>query len=308
MTDRPTCPICAGVLAPLGYATRDGVTGERFDLLRCGSCGFARTHPTPVELDRYYPPSYRNYGAIGAAVLRRSYRGRVRRWRRSLPRVGVALEVGAGRGWMLEALREAGWSVMGSERTFRAASELRGLSGASVFVGDLEAIRSGADLDLIVMFHVLEHLADPVRALTAAANGLAPGGMIIVGVPNIGSWQARFARSSWLHLDVPRHLSHFTPTSIERALAMAGLRTIRIDFRSLEHDPLGWAQSFLSHIGLGDRSVLALLAREPSRVHRWHFILTALLLPPLAIVGLAVAGASWLARRGAVMEVWAARD
>jgi SAM-dependent methyltransferase len=309
MSDAERCPICdAGVLGPARYRARDRVTGEVFDLVRCTGCGFARTDPLPAEMDRYYSSSYRQYGRIAAAALRGLYRRRVARWRRHLPDQGVALEIGAGQGWMLRALLEAGWSAMGSERTYEAAATLRDVSGAPVFVGDLAAVRSGAAMDLLIMFHVLEHLPDPVVALQAASERLAHGGVLILGIPNIASWQAMFARSSWLHLDVPRHLCHFTPRAIECALTRSGFRVIRISHRSFEHDPLGWTQAILSRFGFGDSSVLSLLSRAPFREQQpVNVLATALLFVPLTLLGIVLSLASWTVGRGAVMEVWAVR-
>jgi SAM-dependent methyltransferase len=121
------------------------------------------------------------------------------------------LEIGSGTGWMLGAFRARGWTAAGSERSTAGAIAARDASGVPMFVGDLAAVRPGATCDLIVMFHVLEHLADPKGALLDAAARLRPGGALVLGVPNIGSWQARFAGRHWLHLDVPRHLCHFMP-------------------------------------------------------------------------------------------------
>lgn len=46
--------------------------------------------------------------------------------------------------------------------------------------------------------------------------------MLLVTVPNFGSWQSRRFRGAWFHLDLPRHRSHFTPAGLERALRAAG--------------------------------------------------------------------------------------
>src|SRR2546430_10461084 len=53
--------------------------------------------------------------------------------------------------------------------------------------------------------------------LRECARRLAPGGLLIANVPNFSSWQSRFAGSKWTHLDVPRHLVHYTPQSMARS-------------------------------------------------------------------------------------------
>ena len=239
-------------------------------------------------------------------MLRRLYLRRVDSWLARLPKRGVALELGSGTGWMLRALRERGWQAVGSERTVQAAREA---GDVPMFVGDLEAIRDAPTLDLVIMFHVLEHLADPLATLREVARRLRPGGTLILGIPNIASWQARATGSSWMHLDVPRHLAHFSPEAIEDALQASGLRLARVDFRSFEHDPFGWVQSILDRLGFEQGLLVKLLARmRDRRTGPLATLAAAVLAIPLGAVGLLLALASWPAGAGAVMEVWAVRD
>lgn len=305
MTD--PCELCGEIDRWILEDVPDRVTGEHFGVVRCRRCGFGRTDPVPGSLDRYYPARYRRFGRLGAALLHRMYLRRVDRWLAGLPPSGLALEVGAGTGWMLRVLRERGWRALGSERTAEAASRVRSAAGVPVFVGGIGAVRETPLLDLVVMFHVLEHLSDPLDQLSQTARRLKPGGTLVLGLPNIASWQSRLFGRDWLHLDVPRHLCHFSPDSIERALTLAGLRLTRIDFRSPEHDPLGWTQSALDRLGFEKHILLRILAREERRSGPVEVIAALALSVPLTAIGAILAIASWAARRGAVMEVWAAR-
>jgi SAM-dependent methyltransferase len=288
---------------------RDYVTGEGFQLLQCRRCAFAMTDPVPISLDRYYPPRYRRFNAVAASVLRLLYLRRVDGWLARLPTTGVALELGSGTGWMLRALRERGWRAVGSERTVTAAAAARDAAGVPMFVGDLGAIRDAPVLDLVIMFHVLEHLADPIAALHAVARRVKPGGTLILGIPNIASWQSTVVGSRWMHLDTPRHLCHFSPDAITRALGASGFRVARLDFRSFEHDPFGWVQGGLDRLGFEQGLLVKLLARmDESRSGSLATLAAVVLAVPLGAIGLALAVASWPARAGAVMEVWAVRE
>ena len=304
------CVVCGEAAPPrVRVDVRDYVTGERFQLLQCRRCDFAMTDPVPMSLDRYYPPRYRRFNAVAAFVLRRLYLRRVDGWLARIPKSGVALELGSGTGWMLRALRERGWLAVGSERTVTVAVAAREGAGVPMFVGDLDAIRDAPVLDLVIMFHVLEHLADPVAALHALARRVKPGGTLILGIPNIASWQARAVGSRWMHLDAPRHLCHFSPDAIERALHASGFRMAHLDFRSFEHDPFGWVQGGLDRLGFEQGLLVKLLARMPERRSGPLASLAAVVLAvPLGVLGLALAMASWRAGAGAVMEVWAVRE
>jgi SAM-dependent methyltransferase len=304
-----SCLVCGWAEPPrIWRDVSDYVTGETFQLVQCRRCGFATTDPVPASLDRYYPPRYRRFNPFAAFVLHRLYLRRVDRWLARLPPSGLALEIGAGTGWMLRALRERGWRALGSERSLDAAAPARSAAGAPMFVGDLTALREAPVLDLVIMFHVLEHLADPLTELRAAAARLRPGGTIVLGLPNIGSWQARLSGHHWMHLDVPRHLGHFTPDAIERALRASGFRVTHVDFRSFEHDPFGWVQSTLDRAGFEQGLLIKRLTGMQRRSGSLTTLAALLLALPLGLIGLAAALASWRANAGAVMEVWAVRE
>src|SRR5207247_839841 len=113
-----------------------------------------------------------------------------------------------------------------------------------------------------ILQQVLEHLTDPMDTLAKCARRLKPGGHLVVGVPNLASWQFRFSRQHWQHLDVPRHLGHFTPDSLRAAMEKVGLRVDNISYVSLEHDPYGWVQSTLNKLGFPQNLLLRWLSGE----------------------------------------------
>ena len=303
-----TCDVCGAKGDPaVTTGVRDHVTHEAFSLERCKSCGFTRTAPVPASLDRYYPERYRRYGRLSSLVLRTLFRRRVSAWLSRLPARGRALELGSGTGWMLEALRAAGWDAAGTERTAEAA-RIAATSGAEVRVGGLEAFPPEPVFDLVVMFHVLEHLADPAGALRDAAARLRPGGVLLLGLPNVASWQSHMSGRNWMHLDVPRHLVHFSPATITRALGANGFRVERIGFRSYEHDPLGWVQSWLNMLGFEQDLILKKLTRLETSSGVGATLAALALAVPLSIIAWPLAALSWARGAGAIMEVRAIRD
>ena len=302
------CAICGSVDEPqVTRGVRDHVTDEEFRLLRCPRCGFTRTDPVPESLDRYYPARYRRYGRLSSWILRSLYRRRVASWLAHLPARGRALELGSGTGWMLEALRGAGWEAAGTERTAEAA-RIAAASGADVRVGGLEAFAGEPAFDLVVMFHVLEHLDDPLGALRDAAARVRPGGALVLGLPNVAGWQSRMSGRNWMHLDVPRHLVHFSPRTIGLALGASGFRVAHIGFRSYEHDPLGWVQSWLNMLGFEQDLILKRLTRLPVRSGAAATAGAFALALPFGAVAAVLSAASWAMGTGAVMEVWAVRE
>jgi SAM-dependent methyltransferase len=115
-----------------------------------------------------------------------------------------------------------GWQVAGVEVDEAAAAKARRFGGR-VHAGDLlEAPFAPAEFDLITALHVLEHVPDPVAAVRRMLGWLAPGGLLVVEVPNAGGLGARLFGRAWSGLELPRHLSHFTPATLEQVVTRAG--------------------------------------------------------------------------------------
>jgi len=278
----------------------DYITKDVFGVWSCPKCRISWTQPIPANLEPYYPRSYRRYNAIIIAILKFLYRQRVARWNRLFAQPGSALELGCGDGFMLNALRSFGWEVCGTERTEEMAAFAREHFGLTVFVENTQPIPREKRFDLVIMFQVLEHLADPLPQLSRAASLLASGGRLVIGVPNFQSWQAEYGRDGWFHLDVPRHLFHWSPDSLREAAQRSGLKVDSISFVSLEHDPYGWVQSILNRqFGNCNRLTRLLMRAEPWRPKDLVTLALAALLTPVAL-GLSLA--SWACGRGAIMQ------
>lgn len=259
------CPLCGardiGRLATLGDVAL-GVPGL-FALARCRRCGLLHQNPRVRrdELSRAYPPHYRAHtrDAEIPKVLRR--RARAVRWvlatrlgyrhldtrdvgvrdraagavlRRQIvaafpPWVGQGrvLDVGCASGKFLARMGAVGWRLAGIELDPEAARTARTVT-PDVFVGDpLDAPWPAGAFDLVTSFHVVEHLPEPLEALRAMLRWLAPGGLLIVEVPNVGGVGARLFGRYWSGLDFPRHLVHFTPATMRAMLARVGGRVVR---------------------------------------------------------------------------------
>lgn len=303
------CGFCnAADTVPFVRNIVDYITGTAFSIARCAKCGVAFTTPQPERMERYYPPHYRRFGWIGSSVLQFLYHRKAHAWVRTLGAPGTALEIGSGAGWMLRALHRCGWKVIGNERQVEDSLAALAKEGLPLFVGGLDAIGPKARFDLIILFQVLEHLGRPMEVLRHCARLLKPGGTLVVAVPNLASWQARVCGPYWFHLDVPRHLFHFTPASLSHALEAVGFTVTSIGYRSPEHDPYGWIQSTLNWIGFRQNQLTRMLMGMDPWGASWPATLGQLVTSGfLLLPSVAVAGLSWLARAGALMEILAVK-
>jgi len=312
------CPLCGETRFHALFSQGDlalGVPG-RFHLVRCPGCGLLYQNPRvrADQLARAYPAEYaahtrdpelsrtlRHMGAavrwvlskrlgyqhldVADVVWRDKLRGVVSRGRilKVFPPwigQGRLLDVGCGSGKFLRQMGAVGWDLTGIEVDAEAAARAREVT-PNVYVGDpTQAPFPEGSFDLITAFHVIEHLPDPLGALRNMVRRLAPGGLIIVEVPNAAGWGAHLFGRYWSGLDFPRHLVHFTPTTLSLMVEKAGGRVLsaahrtkpRYFIRSLRH-------GLADRNGRGSRIGLALVT---SRLGGGVLKLILELLMPLA--------------------------
>jgi SAM-dependent methyltransferase len=180
----------------------------------------------------------------------------------------------------------------------------RGLPGLPVRAESI-AEHDDAGLDAVVLWHVIEHLDDPLAALRRIRDWLAPGGAVLVGVPNPASWQAAIAGSGWLHWDAPRHRVHLTPAGLSELLDQAGLAPVRSSHFVLEHNPTGMWMALLARLGMTPGFPFHLLKRNvPARPRDLALLALGV---PLAPVALGLEALAAAARRGGTVAVVARR-
>jgi SAM-dependent methyltransferase len=300
------CRVCGSDAVRVAYGrVHDYITGEAFQVWQCGDCQVASTFPQPSNLDRYYPSSYRSFTRLASLVLRSLYKMRTRGWTEKTKRPGIAIELGCGDGAMLHSLKQRGWRVIGTERSTEVAAIARKTHGIPVYVGGLEAIRPEPCCDLIILFQVLEHIPDPLTTLRQCAKLLSPSGKLIIGVPNFDSWQSRYAGPAWFHLDVPRHLFHFSPVSLTNTLRLAGLAVTEISYVSFEHDPFGWIESIINkRVRVPNQITRHLMRMERSKIGVGLGLIAGILVVP----SLAMSLLSWALNRGALIQVTCKRS
>ena len=309
--ERGSCPACGGgpLVAWRTVPGSDPALPGDYALARCPDCGSAVTlAPAPAEA--HEAGAYGGGAPRGAGLAAPLLRAFDRRRLAFLARAGARppgrlLDIGAGRGRFVAQARAAGWDADGLEPS------LRGIEGARARGVELQ--RAGIDdatvvpgsLDAAALWHVLEHLDDPGAALDRIAGWLGPGGLLVVGVPNLASVQARAGGARWYHLDVPRHRTHFTVAGLHALLRRHGLEPVATHHVLAEHNPFGLWQSLVSRATRTPSWLYHALKRNAPLRSR-DALVTALALPlaPVAVVAELAFG---LARRGGTVAVVARR-
>lgn len=274
------CRICGGPTAP-AFSTTDRnrrLSAERFDYVRCTSCATLALANPPHDLGAYYPPDYYRVPSTRADLLSPavagSERAKLEPIRRLVPG-GRLLEVGPAVGAFVAVAQDAGYTAEAIEMDEACCAFLEAELGvATTRSADPAAALAGAGpFDVIALWQVLEHLADPVAVLAAAAGALAPGGVLAIAAPNPGAVQFRALGRRWAHVDAPRHL-FLVPIDTVLALgADHGLRVAAVttaDAAARGWNLFGWRES------------LAATTRRPRAaraLRRAGTLLTALMAP-----------------------------
>jgi len=263
--EKGSCVLCSEETEARIYF-RTNSRGDPFSYLKCQGCGLVFLSPRPdgKEIPRFYSPDY--YGesprkfrsGLEAARLFFAW-NRMRRVQKFFPSSGKALDIGCGQGAFLQLLKRKGWECHGTELTEESASRAFRL-GISVSVGEIDENRFPAhSFDLITLWHVLEHLSEPLNTLERVKRLLKKGGILAISTPNIDSLQAEVGRDQWFHLDPPRHLYLFSPQTLGRIMDSLGFRLLKINHFSMEQNPYGWIQSLLNRMGLPENSLYGVL-------------------------------------------------
>jgi 2-polyprenyl-3-methyl-5-hydroxy-6-metoxy-1,4-benzoquinol methylase len=277
------CPACGKEQGVLFLSAPDRFHGRAqvYQLERCPSCTlvFLKDPPPPEQMGEHYGPDYdRSVAAAGDSPARWSGRVKVIGQYRS---GGALLDLGCSSGGFLQAVASPSWQLYGIEMSESVARRAESASGARVFVGDiLDAPYAPASFDVITCFHVFEHLYEPRAVLQKVAEWLKPGGLFYLMVPNIDSAGAKVFKTYWYALELPRHLSHFSPKSLNALAQSAGLEqemltTNREPF--IENSVRYWLDERFRRAGM-ERTPLARLKAPgiPYRAVRKAFRMTAL--------------------------------
>jgi len=135
------------------------------------------------------------------------------------------LEIGFGEGKFLRELNERRFRVWGVEKSEYAREKMKMALGEDKVYEDVDMIKE--KFEVVVMYHVLEHIRDPKKYIKKILNILTPEGRLIVRVPNINSWEALLAGKEWYHLDYPNHQILFSEAGLVKMFEDSGYKDIK---------------------------------------------------------------------------------
>jgi len=291
---RVKCPGCGHRETQDWFQAPDRFNGESkmYQLTRCTECSlvFVKDPPLPSEMGEHYGSDYdRLIESGGSSKARWQTHGEaILQFKDG----GKLLDLGCGSGAFLESMKGPKWELFGIEMSAEAAERARARSGGQIFAGDiLEGNFPPESFDVITCFDVLEHVYEPRAVLEAVRKWLKPGGIFYLLVPNIDSAAVQVFGSYWYGLELPRHLLHFSPQSLEWIAALAGLNVRYLPvgrFPAVEYSTRYLVDHLLRRVGVS-RAPLSITpeATIPRRLVKKAMRIGIL---PLVHLGISLAG------------------
>ncbi len=221
------CPLCqSGDLSFFLNTSDFMLSKEAYGLWKCASCGFIFTQnaPGPEEIGKYYQShDYISHSDTKQGLMNRLYHmarsfmlGEKYRMVRRVAKGKALLDIGTGTGYFPNYMKQKGYRAMGVEVDPKAREFAEKEFGLKVFSpGDFISKKIQGKFDAITLWHVLEHVHDLHPYMERMKDYLEPDGALIIALPNCTSLDARHYRDYWAGYDVPRHLWHFTPSTLK---------------------------------------------------------------------------------------------
>ncbi len=207
---------------------------EGFAHVRCKGCGLVFVSPriaAHLETQRTG-----GTGAMGEEKLTPSQVGRLRKELQGIEsyrKLHRILEVGAGRGWLLEEAGRQGWETWAVEINVAALERLREKGIHHIVNESAESfVLPEESFDAVRMWDVIEHLRSPKKAVANIYRALRRGGLLRLSTTNFASLSRWVNGPDWVYLNGADHIYLFEPSSITALLTAAGFSGIRIRTRS----------------------------------------------------------------------------
>lgn len=272
------CPYCGGVVRKR-FSVGDinqKISNTIFDYFGCSKCGLIYLDPIPKNIEEYYGQAYPAYQKIEdikkqitdydlqkIEILKKYSTGK------------NLLEIGPGNGTFSFLAKNADFNVDVIEMDINCCKFIEETVKIRKVINSnnvLESISKIEDkYDVVVMWHVLEHLKEPWDVLKVIPRILAENGVLILALPNSGSLQLKLFKQFWKHIDAPRHVTFFPIKLLEQELSSMGLKKIL----GSTNDPVSsifncsawWTHSLNNYIQESKRGFTRKLLQNPRVAH-----------------------------------------
>lgn len=276
------CPICRAVTTEKFFIdTREASCNSRMMLWRCPGCGVIFSDDYGTDRAGLYGADYAAWGSASnsdeeseiAVAKKMAFSGQVTEILSLFDLVGSrALDVGAGNGYLMEILAEAGIEVWGTEISKHSWAICEKKFPGKIHLGGLKyAVYPDDFFDVVFMTDVLEHMADPKDDMSEVRRILRAGGYLFIISPNSGSMTRKMLGPKWFQYKY-EHVFYFNKKSLEKLLESSGFRLVRFNNNHKKFTLSYYHAYFKKYSFLGVGRIMALVFPYlPKMIRRLSF-------------------------------------
>ena len=215
--------------------TRDS---KKHKIIRCLKCNHIQLFPIPTLIDekKFYDEnlqdkSINDIGSIKRARRKMMY-DNIRRYQfiqKIISKKSRVLEIGSGHGFFLEIMKTNGFDIIGYDISKEKRKYSKKITNVPVYDININSeISLGNKFDIVVLFHTLEHIADPITLLKNIKKLLKPKGKILIEVPNSDDFHLKLNKFYKEFYWERAHIHYFNPKILKNVIRKSGFKNIRI--------------------------------------------------------------------------------
>ena len=220
---------------------------SKYRIVKCKNCSFVFTTPIPnrEETAKYYRKFDYKDSLLAEKVIRSDAKRSLKKISNYVTDKGELLDVGCGRGYLLDEARKMGWKTHGVDASKLVTGYAKNTLHLDVFCSDIFSFRSAQAFDLITLNQVIEHFVNPEELISQCGKHLIKGGLLYIATPNVESVSARVLKDNFDHYIPPEHLSHFSQHTLKRLLEKLGFKVLYVGSWSYPADLGGIIKALL---------------------------------------------------------------
>ena len=222
-----SCPVCKTLANTKSTLFKLQKDSHHLNVVNCISCSHVYTYfNDEIEIQNYYDD--KDYAVndtrktIIYKIQEREYNKVLLKIKKlSVKKQNISLlDFGSGKGLFLNFANKLGFTTKGVETSLPRAAYAKNFFNLDISTLNYEeGLIFDGKFEVLTILHVLEHLTNPKELLNKLLKAnLIQNGIVVIEVPNFDSWQSKWASKHWIHLDIPRHISHFTPKYLKGML------------------------------------------------------------------------------------------
>ena len=230
------CILCKhGKFALISKQVRDS---KKHKIIRCLKCNHMQLYPIPTLNDekKFYDENLQDKNINDVGSIKRARRkmmpDNTRRYqfiKKIIPKKSRVLEIGSGHGFFLEIMKTNGFDIIGYDISKEKRKYSKKITNVPVYdININEKISLGNKFDIVVLFHTLEHIADPITLLKNIKKLLKPKGKILIEVPNSDDFHLKLNKFYKEFYWERAHIHYFNPKILKNVIQKSGFKNIRI--------------------------------------------------------------------------------